>query len=72
MNEVVSIPVIADCDAGFGNVNNVIYAVKKFEQAGIAGICIEDKKFPVEYLSPRYGDASMVKMLREFFDAKLK
>jgi phosphonopyruvate hydrolase len=46
MNEVVSIPIIADCDTGYGNVNNVIYAVKKFEEAGIVGISIEDKKFP--------------------------
>jgi phosphoenolpyruvate phosphomutase len=46
MNEVISIPIIADCDTGFGNANNVIYAVKKFEQSGVAGICLEDKKFP--------------------------
>ncbi len=46
MNEVVSIPVIADCDTGYGNANNVIYAVKKFEEAGIVGMSIEDKKFP--------------------------
>lgn len=46
MNEVVSIPIIADCDTGYGNVNNLIYAVKLFEEAGIAAISIEDKKFP--------------------------
>jgi phosphonopyruvate hydrolase len=46
MNEVVSIPVIADCDTGYGNANNLIYAVKKFEEAGIVGVSIEDKKFP--------------------------
>ena len=46
MNEIISIPVIADCDTGYGNANNLIYAVKKFEEAGIAGISIEDKKFP--------------------------
>jgi 2-methylisocitrate lyase-like PEP mutase family enzyme len=46
MNEVISIPVIADCDTGYGNANNLIYAVKKFEAAGIVGISIEDKKFP--------------------------
>jgi phosphoenolpyruvate phosphomutase len=46
MNEVVSIPVIADGDTGYGNANNVIYAVKKFEEAGIVGMSIEDKKFP--------------------------
>ena len=46
MNEVVSIPIIADCDTGYGNANNVIYAVKKFEEAGVVGMSIEDKKFP--------------------------
>lgn len=46
MNEVISIPVIADCDTGYGNANNLMYAVKKFEEAGIVGISIEDKKFP--------------------------
>jgi phosphoenolpyruvate phosphomutase len=46
MNEVISIPIVADCDTGFGNSNNVIYAVKKFEEAGIAAVCLEDKKFP--------------------------
>jgi phosphoenolpyruvate phosphomutase len=38
--------IIADCDTGYGNANNLIYAVKKFEEAGIVGISIEDKKFP--------------------------
>lgn len=46
MNEAVSIPVIADCDTGFGNSNNVIHMVKKYEAAGIAAVCIEDKHFP--------------------------
>lgn len=46
MNEIVDIPTIVDCDTGYGNVNNLIYAVKLFEEAGIAAISIEDKKFP--------------------------
>ena len=46
MSQVIDIPVIADCDTGFGNANNVIYAVKRFEEAGVAGVSIEDKKFP--------------------------
>lgn len=46
MCEVIGIPILADCDTGYGNVNNLIYAVKLFEQAGMEGICIEDKKFP--------------------------
>ncbi len=44
--EAVSIPVIADCDTGFGNALNVMRTVQDYEKAGIAGICIEDNVFP--------------------------
>ena len=44
--EAVTIPVLSDCDSGFGNVNNVIHTVQAFERRGIAGICIEDKLYP--------------------------
>ncbi|MCB9896579.1 MAG: isocitrate lyase/phosphoenolpyruvate mutase family protein [Planctomycetes bacterium] len=40
------LPVIADCDTGFGNSSNVIHMVKSYEAAGIAAVCIEDKRFP--------------------------
>ena len=46
MVDSVSIPVVADCDTGFGNSNNVIQMVKKYEAAGIAAVCLEDKLFP--------------------------
>ena len=46
MSDAVKIPVISDCDTGFGNSNNVIDMVKKYEAAGIAAVCIEDKLFP--------------------------
>ncbi len=46
MAENVKIPVIADCDTGYGNSNNVIHMVQKYEAAGIAAVCIEDKRFP--------------------------
>lgn len=46
MAESVEIPLIADCDTGFGNSNNVIQMIKKYEAAGIAAVCIEDKHFP--------------------------
>ena len=46
MTDATSIPVIADCDTGYGNVNNVIYMVEQYEKNGIQGICIEDKLFP--------------------------
>ncbi|MFB7631686.1 isocitrate lyase/phosphoenolpyruvate mutase family protein [Streptomyces sp. NPDC056149] len=44
--QAVSTPVLADCDSGFGNVNNVIHMVRAYEARGIAGVCIEDKQFP--------------------------
>jgi phosphoenolpyruvate phosphomutase len=46
MNDVTKIPVIADCDNGFGNAINVIRCIEEYERVGIAGICIEDNVFP--------------------------
>ncbi len=46
IDEAISIPVIADCDNGYGNAVNAAYTAKKFAKAGIAGICIEDNIFP--------------------------
>jgi len=46
MTNACEIPIIADCDTGYGDASNVRYMVKKYENAGIAGICIEDKTFP--------------------------
>ena len=44
--EAVSIPIIADCDTGYGNALNVMRAVNDRERAGIAAICIEDNVYP--------------------------
>jgi phosphoenolpyruvate phosphomutase len=46
MEEACSIPIIADCDTGFGGPSNVSHMIKKYERAGIAAVCIEDKTFP--------------------------
>lgn len=46
MNEVVELPIIADCDSGFGDPTIVAHMVRKYEAAGIAAVCIEDKPFP--------------------------
>ena len=46
MSDACSIPIIADCDTGYGGPSNVSYLVKKYENAGISSICIEDKIFP--------------------------
>ena len=44
--DAVDIPVIADCDNGYGNAINVMRTAAEFERAGAAGICIEDNEFP--------------------------
>jgi phosphoenolpyruvate phosphomutase len=46
IDDVCGLPVIADCDTGFGNTLNVAYMVRQYEAAGIAAVCIEDKVFP--------------------------
>jgi phosphoenolpyruvate phosphomutase len=40
------LPVLADCDNGFGGLTNFVRTVVEFERAGIAGICVEDNLFP--------------------------
>src|SRR2546428_13045184 len=44
--DAVGLPVIADCDNGYGNAINVMRTAGEFERAGAAGICIEDNEFP--------------------------
>ena len=44
--KAVNIPVMADGDTGFGNVVNVCHTVECFEEAGAAGINLEDQVFP--------------------------
>lgn len=46
VNDSAEIPVIADCDNGYGNAINVMRMVIEYEKAGIAGVCIEDNIFP--------------------------
>jgi len=42
----VSIPLTADADTGYGNPMNVHYTVQQFEEAGVAGVNIEDQVSP--------------------------
>jgi phosphoenolpyruvate phosphomutase len=48
MIEACKIPIIADCDTGYGGPSNVARLVKKYENAGVAAVSIEDKIFPKE------------------------
>ena len=69
MAEACDIPVIADCDTGYGGPNNVAHLVKKFENAGIGGICIEDKTFPKE--NSLFKDGKQDMLSKRDFVAKL-
>ncbi len=46
MSSTCEIPIIADCDTGYGGPSNVHHMVQKYENAGISSVCIEDKTFP--------------------------
>ena len=46
MSDATEVPILLDGDTGYGNFNNMRRLVRKLEQRGIAGVCIEDKEFP--------------------------
>ena len=46
MADASDLPILLDGDTGYGNFNNLRRLVRKLEQRGIAGVCIEDKVFP--------------------------
>src|ERR671935_1678504 len=46
IDRATELPVLADCDNGFGSFSNVLRTAREFERAGIAGICVEDNTFP--------------------------
>ncbi len=41
-----ALPVICDCDNGYGGPINVMRTVREFEEAGVAGFWMEDQIFP--------------------------
>lgn len=46
MSDASSLPILLDADTGYGNFNNARRLVKKLEERGVAGACMEDKLFP--------------------------
>ena len=60
MSETCNIPVIADCDTGYGGPSNVMHMVKKYENAGVAAICIEDKTFPKQNSLLKNGNNELI------------
>ena len=43
---VTDLPVVVDCDNGYGGFSNVVRTVVEFDRAGVAAVCIEDNLFP--------------------------
>ncbi len=41
-----TLPLLADADTGYGNAVNVYHTTRCFEQAGVAGLMIEDQTWP--------------------------
>src|SRR6056297_1535217 len=44
--DACDLPVIADCDTGYGGTHNVRRAVREYEKAGVAAVHIEDQTSP--------------------------
>jgi 2-methylisocitrate lyase-like PEP mutase family enzyme len=58
MVDVVSVPVIADADTGYGNALNTQAAARAFERAGVAAFHLEDQTFPKK--CGHYNDKSLI------------
>lgn len=58
MVDVVSAPIIADADTGYGNALNAQAAARAFERAGVAAFHLEDQTFPKK--CGHYDDKSLV------------
>ena len=46
MASAVSLPIIADADDGYGNAPSTMRTVQEFMKTGVAGIHLEDQRFP--------------------------
>jgi len=58
MVDVVSVPVIADADTGYGNALNAQAAARAYERSGVAAFHLEDQTFPKK--CGHYDDKSIV------------
>jgi len=44
--QAIDVPLVADADTGYGNAINVVRTVQDYEQAGVAGLHLEDQVLP--------------------------
>ncbi|CAG2128026.1 isocitrate lyase/PEP mutase family protein [Cupriavidus plantarum] len=59
----VPVPVMADCDTGYGNAINVMRTVREFEAAGAASLTLEDQVSPKK--CPAVSDATSLLPIEE-------
>lgn len=46
MARCVSIPIIVDCDEGYGNIRDTVRLASQLAEVGVEGMCFEDNCFP--------------------------
>lgn len=46
MADVLSVPLVADADTGYGNELNMVRTVREYQRAGVAALHVEDQAFP--------------------------
>ncbi len=71
MSDATTVPILLDADTGYGNFNNARILVRKLEQRGVAGACIEDKLFPKTNSLLGNSEAKPLASIEEF-TAKIK
>lgn len=64
MADATRLPILVDGDTGYGNFNNVRRLIRKLEERGLAGVCLEDKLFPK--LNSFIGNAQPLADIAEF------
>ena len=69
INEHCSLPIIVDCDEGYGGLHNAKRTAIEMQKAGASAICIEDNVFPKKHSFWAKGQKLATK---EFHGSKIK
>lgn len=70
MADATTAPILLDGDTGYGDFNSMRRLIRKLEQRGVAGVCIEDKIFPKTNSFIRGGAQPLASI--EEFSGKIK
>lgn len=70
MTRTVNIPVIVDCDEGYGDLSSTIDLIGQLADCGAAGVCIEDSQYPK--LNSLYGEPGRRLMDPSSYSRKLQ